>query len=124
MWFACGQEQMIDESSLIAQEAARQGVSVQWTEYVEMPHLFAFRFPGFPQSSHVFKSWTDFIKACVSRNVIKSRAVKVPVTDLREEELRLDQLLSISQDTLRTLMRQKQLERKAYTGKKVIKSIL
>ncbi|PVH91938.1 alpha/beta-hydrolase [Periconia macrospinosa] len=121
MWFACGQEQMVDDSSFIAQEAARQGVSVQWTEYAGMPHLFAFRFPMFPQSMHVFKSWADFIRVCVARQKTENRAIKVRL-DLDEEELQVDQILSVTRDEMELRMRQKQSQRKIYTGKMSVQS--
>jgi hypothetical protein len=124
MWFACGQEQMVDDSSLIARKAAEQGVRVQWTEYIDMPHLFAFKFPKFPQSMHVFKSWTDFMQACVSGKLVEVRALRVHSTDLEEEELQVDQLLDVPDVELQTLMKQKQSERKVYTGKRAPNSNL
>ena len=65
MWLAYGTERLIDDGKLIAQRAADSGVTVQFSEYEGLPHIFAFVFRELPQSAHLFKSWAAFCSACV-----------------------------------------------------------
>ena len=116
---------MRDDSAMVAQLAARQGVAVQWTEYLGMPHLFAFKFPGFPQSMHAFHSWSSFVKDCVfERENVESWALRVRAEDMEEGRLNVKSLLNIDGEELERLMRARQKERRIWIGTKAAKSLL
>ena len=67
MWFACGEESVIDGCKVIANQAAEQGVAVLWEEFEGMPHIFPL-LPGLgqlPQVKRCLKDWGEFCRRCV-----------------------------------------------------------
>lgn len=84
MWLAAGEEQLADDTRIIAQEAARQGVLVQWSEYGPLPHIFPLKFPRFPQSMHLFQSWVKFCRQSVLEpKALREYAVKFETVELK-----------------------------------------
>ena len=95
MWFAVGEEQLIDSSKAVARRAARDGVSVTWIQFEAMPHCFA-TLPGLNRSRQadiLFEKLGRFCRECVEgeeelgQNV---RAVTVSFKDAEELPLELD----------------------------------
>ncbi|KAL9130349.1 MAG: hypothetical protein Q9217_001451 [Psora testacea] len=66
MWIACGEESVRDANMVIARQAATQGVSVWWEEYVGMPHIFPLLpgLEGTPQARRCLEGWAQFVEAC------------------------------------------------------------
>ncbi|MCJ1360309.1 MAG: hypothetical protein MMC33_010314 [Icmadophila ericetorum] len=66
MWLACGEERMADSSKVIAQRAAKQGVTVVWEQYEAMPHCFPLIpvLNELPQGKRCFRGWAEFMKIC------------------------------------------------------------
>ena len=57
MWFAMGCEELgFDGNRVVASQAAKSGVRVQWNEYEGMCHEFMMVMAKLPQSGHAFKS--------------------------------------------------------------------
>ncbi|MCJ1469429.1 hypothetical protein MMC07_008062 [Pseudocyphellaria aurata] len=65
LWFAYGQETLLDEGRAVATRAARQGVSVVWDEWEAMPHGFAQLLPHLPASGKLNARWMDFCEQVV-----------------------------------------------------------
>ena len=67
MWFAVGEEQLIDSSKAVARRAAGDGVRVTWTQFEAMPHCFA-TLPGLNRSKQaeiLFGKLAGFCRECV-----------------------------------------------------------
>ncbi len=95
MWFAVGEEQLIDSSKAVARRAAQDGVSVTWTQFEAMPHCFA-TLPGLNRSKQAkmcFDQWARFCRTSgeaigeVRQNV---KAVKIGFKDAEAQPLELD----------------------------------
>jgi len=83
LFFAYGQERMLDEGSFMAKQAFRAGTSVQFHQYNALPHIFAF-FAEIPQATHLFTQWAKFCRECVEdpKAITSSRYyVYEPITD-------------------------------------------
>ena len=95
MWFAVGEEQLIDSSKAVACRAARDGVSVSWTQFKAMRHCFA-TLPGLNRSKQaglLFEKLAGFCRECVEVNEElehKVRAVTISFKDAAESPLELD----------------------------------
>ncbi|PQE23645.1 hypothetical protein CJF31_00006302 [Rutstroemia sp. NJR-2017a BVV2] len=80
MWFALGsRERGIDGNRVVASQAARYGVNVQWVEYENMPHEFMVILGALPQSKHYFEKWSNVCKEFVemtAQNLTKFAAEK------------------------------------------------
>lgn len=64
LFFAYGQERLIDEGKFMAKQASRAGAKVQFHQYNALPHIFAY-FCDIPQTTHLFSSWANFCRTCV-----------------------------------------------------------
>ncbi|KAF5877910.1 putative lipase esterase protein [Botrytis fragariae] len=64
MFFAYGQERMLDEGRFMAKQAFKAGASVQLHQYNALPHIFAF-IAQIPQTAHLFTQWAQFCRMCV-----------------------------------------------------------
>ncbi|EMR86267.1 putative lipase esterase protein [Botrytis cinerea BcDW1] len=64
MFFAYGQERMLDEGRFMAKQAFKAGASIQFHQYNALPHIFAF-IAQIPQSAHLFTQWAQFCRKCV-----------------------------------------------------------
>ena len=60
LWFAYGQEMLVDEGKSIASLAAKQGVKVVWEQYEAMPHCFSMIFEQLEGARRCFKNWASF----------------------------------------------------------------
>ncbi|TGO49411.1 hypothetical protein BOTNAR_0432g00020 [Botryotinia narcissicola] len=74
LFFAYGQERMIDEGRFMSKQAFKAGASVQFHQYNALPHIFAF-IAQLPQTAHLFTQWAQFCRMCVEepQNVDSSR---------------------------------------------------
>ncbi|KAJ8070670.1 hypothetical protein OCU04_001041 [Sclerotinia nivalis] len=83
IFFAYGQERMLDEGRFMAKQAFKAGALVQFHQYNALPHIFAF-FAEIPQTAHLFTQWAKFCRACVEepQAISSSRyCVYEPVAD-------------------------------------------
>lgn len=64
MFFAYGQERMIDEGRFMAKQASRSGALIHFHQYNALPHIFA-TFMNIPQTIHLLTGWANFCRACV-----------------------------------------------------------
>lgn len=72
LWIAVGSgERLIDGAKAVAQNAASQGVTVAWTEYEEMSHLWPLLFRTWPQSQLCLQSWAHSCKAPVGGTLVE-----------------------------------------------------
>lgn len=71
IWFACGQEHVLDSNRVIARRASKQGVKVMWEEYKRMPHVFPQlpRMEATPQAVKCLTGWSDFIIQCTESRI-------------------------------------------------------
>ncbi|KAF7906835.1 hypothetical protein EAF00_001113 [Botryotinia globosa] len=74
MFFAYGQERMLDEGRFMAKQAFKAGASVQLHQYNALPHIFAF-IAQIPQTAHPFTQWAQLCRMCVEepQNIDSSR---------------------------------------------------
>ena len=95
MWFAVGEEQLIDSSKAVARRAARDGVNVTWMQFEAMPHCFS-TLPGLNRSKQAemcFERWGEFCRNCLEANEKMEqnvKAVTITFKDAEEGPLELD----------------------------------
>lgn len=118
LWFASGQEQILDSVRVVTQVAAEQGVPVVLKEYEALLHCFPIVFRDSAQAAKVWEEWADVCKALVSGEQLQSRAARVRVRGLKEQEVPFDQLTSLTLEDVRILMRQATRRLPIYRGKK------
>ena len=95
MWFAVSEEQLIDSSKAVARRAARNGVSVSWTQFEAMPHCFATltELNRSKQAGLLFEKLARFCRECLEVNEQieqNARAVTISFKDAAESPLELD----------------------------------
>ena len=116
MWFASGQEQIVDGVKLIAQTAFSQGVTTVLQEYGAMPHIFMWRFAESPQARKCWTDWANACKALAEGRIIHSSAVFVEPNGLAPRELDPAHLTSLSTDTALDLMKMASRKFKVFDG--------
>ncbi|KAI4137609.1 MAG: hypothetical protein LQ341_005071 [Variospora aurantia] len=131
MWFAVGDEQIVDGSWAVARRAALQGVQVDWVRFQAMPHCFA-TLPGLDtawQAKACMQKWAAFCRACVEpqdRGRPRVKAIRVDFSSGREMEVELEDESALPLDEVerRVLTMIDQVEdafRAAWEGKFVSK---
>lgn len=88
MWFAVGEEQLIDSSKAVARRAVRDGVDITWTQFEAMPHCFA-TLPGLNRSKQAkicFEQWGKFCRDCVEGTGVVGRNVRSVAVKFRDAE--------------------------------------
>lgn len=118
MFFASGQEMIVDAVKVIAQTAFNQGTTVVFQEYEAMPHIFMWTCAGSPQSEKCWKDWADFCKAIHRGKTVASRAVLVEPEGLHERELELSKLTPLTVEDARRMMKEAVKGVKSFTGPK------
>ena len=108
IWFACGEESVLDSCKVVASQAARQGVIVVWEQYMEMPHIFPI-LPGLSQLTQVkrcLEEWGRFCRVCVEhpKQMSESRAVCVRIDNVIGH-VNFRDLLIMDQDEVRARMK-------------------
>ena len=120
MWFACGQEQTVDSAKVVAQTAARQGVSVVFKEYEAMPHCFHIFFPNSPQAQKLWKEGSQALIEISHCKNLENVALRVKCNqELSEEKLgNLEHLLDLDIDDVRDVMQRTAASYWVFTGQK------
>ncbi|MCJ1405444.1 hypothetical protein MMC11_008672 [Xylographa trunciseda] len=132
MWFAGGQERFADSAKVVAEQAARQGVSVRYEEYEAMPHDFPIMMLNWPwantgdwpQSRKCLRNW---VKACTSfgqGQKLQDVGAVLYTTDGEDRLLEVEELTGLTFAEVQRLIREKQAEWKAWTPQLASKSIL
>nr|POF13357.1 esterase [Quercus suber] len=119
LWFAYGEERCIDGGKLIASTASRQGVGVQFAEYMGMPHLFGTVLPHFKQSQSCMSEWAAACRAMVDGNQFTSQAKRISSNkepgDL-ESQIDLETLPTFTRDQAMIMIRSATNARELYDG--------
>ena len=121
LWIAMGGgEQQSDAAKAVAMTAMHDGCIVQWIEFANMPHEWAFFCKDWWQSQKTIELWaqacTDFVKRA------KDLKTKGCVWDIYRKEQAIDikKLSSLTRDQVVGHMQQKANRLKPWTGKKKI----
>ncbi|KAF7935494.1 hypothetical protein EAE99_002474 [Botrytis elliptica] len=112
LWFASGQEQIVDGSRLLAQTAFSQGVPVVLQEYEGMPHTFFWVFGKAPQTRKILGDWAGAIVAFGEGKKSVSKAEFIHAKGLKTEELNLKNLVSFGVAEASELLWKKTLDYK------------
>ena len=118
LWFASGQEQIVDGAKVIAQTAFGQGVTVVFQEYEAMPHIFMWRFVDSPQAQKCWIGWADACKRLGEGKSIISRGILVEMKGLRVKEVDLTRLTPLTADDAGAIMKGAAHKYKIFTGRK------
>jgi acetyl esterase/lipase len=118
MFFASGQEMILDAVKVIAQTTFNQGTSVIFEEYEAMPHIFLWSCAGSPQSEKCWNDWANFCKAIQQGKVVASRAVLVEPKGLREVELDVGKLTPLTVSDACGMIREAANNTRGFTGQK------
>ncbi|TGO42799.1 hypothetical protein BHYA_0005g00640 [Botrytis hyacinthi] len=112
LWFASGQEQIVDGSRLVAQTAFSQGVPVVLQEYEGMPHTFFWVFSKAPQTRKILADWAEVIVGFAEGKKLVSNAEFIHAKGLKTEELNLKNLVSFGVAEASELLWKKTLDYK------------
>lgn len=104
LWFASGQEQIVDASRLVIQTAHRQGVAVTLQEYEGMPHTFFWLFGQAPQTKKVLEDWSMAIRNFAKGSIPASRAEMIRIKGLVVTSMQLTELVTFTVAQGRELM--------------------
>ena len=118
MWFAYGEEQLVDDGRCIAQRLLANGHQrVHFLEYEGLPHIWAFLLPEFPQTQRVFRKWAAFMEMCVGHDDgVKTSMVRYLGTDCVECPRSGEVLFPYSHEEVLSMMRKKRDERRPWVG--------
>ena len=119
MWFACSSEERgLDGNKVVASQAARSGVPVQWTEYEGMPHEFAILMGYLPQAKHCFSAWATACQELgAGRGLVpKSTLLKMPACEVVDCGNPVN-LAPLPFEAVRSRMREFNRRRRIWTGK-------
>lgn len=114
LWFACGEESVVDGSMVIASRAAEQGVAVVWEEYEGMPHIFPL-LPGLgplPQVKRCLEDWGDFCCRCVAQpeSLGSSRGVRIGYNAKDESPVNFRTSCSLDFEEVKARMRKSMVD--------------
>ena len=118
IFFASGQEMIVDAVKVIAQTAFNQGTTVVFQEYEAMPHIFLWTCAGSPQSEKCWNDWTNFCKAIRQGKTVACRAVLVEPKGLHERELDISRLTPLTADEACSMIREAVKGMRSFTGSK------
>ncbi|KAL9605966.1 MAG: hypothetical protein Q9179_000857 [Wetmoreana sp. 5 TL-2023] len=116
LWFALGEERMIDAAKVVAQNADQQGVVVQWLEFEAMPHNWPMLFPKFWQSARCMQEWASACSSFAQGNKLQSRAGRVRL-DGQSELQGIRTLIRLSMAEVVDCMGSKQASLEPWTGR-------
>ena len=106
MWLCTGEEMLTDEDKLVAARAATQGVKVAFEQYEAMPHCFAMLLPMLPASERCLRSWSEFCRRCVEEPAaLETKGRFTYAKTLKEDDLEVEQMVSITVEDAKGLMR-------------------
>ena len=118
LWLALGDERMIDAAKVLAQNAAQQGVTVQWLEFEAMPHNWPMLFPMFWQTGRCMQEWASACSDFVCGKEIRSRGARVH-TEGSSEHQDVGCLTRLDLSEVASLMRAKQASLRPWTGRRM-----
>ena len=116
MFFASGQEMIVDGVKVIAQTAFSQGTTVVFQEYEAMPHIFLWSCAGSPQSRKCWHDWAGFCKAIEQGRTVASRAVLVKPKGLHEVGLNINKLTPLTVNDAYRMMREAAKKIRSFSG--------
>ena len=105
MWICSGEEVLADSMMLIAQTAARQGVSVDFAQYDGMPHVFPWLMGELPQATHAYDNWAAACTTFVRGRQASGKAAVFSFGDLKPHELDVRNLVSLTHDEAFKMMK-------------------
>lgn len=103
---------------MLAAQAARDGVCVQFEEYVGLPHIFPMMLPKLPQAERCLRNWAgaclDFVRR--REGVVEGKGVVVHMPGDREEAVDVRDIAPVSREEMLALVERAARERKPWTG--------
>ena len=118
MWICSGEETLEDSMMLIAQTAARQGVSVEFAQYEGMPHVFPWSMGKLPQATHAYDNWAAACTAILRGRQINSKATVFRLGDLKSHHLDVQNLINLTHEEAFEMMKlgRARKTKNVYTG--------
>ncbi|KAL8953524.1 MAG: hypothetical protein Q9222_000626 [Ikaeria aurantiellina] len=107
IWFALGEERMVDGAKTIVQRAAAQGVDVHLEMYEAMPHNWPMLFPTWWQSKLCMQRWAIACESYLEREAASSSAESIGV-DKEVTRHDVGELTSFTPEEALSRMRAKQ----------------
>ena len=124
MFICCGEERAADSNIIIAIRAKSQGVSVLFTQFEAMPHLFMLFLANFPQAESCYRAWAEFCKRSIERpQSQRSEETVIEVETLDERHIDLNSF-SLSYDSALTRMKAAKDTGRVWRGPKRSTSVL
>lgn len=118
LWICSGEEVLADSMMLIAQTAARQGVSVEFVQYEGMPHVLPLSMGKLPQAAHSYDNWAAACTVIVNGGQASGKGTAFGLGDLKPRDLDVRNLVSLTHDEAYELMKKGRTRkmRDSYTG--------
>ena len=108
MWLACGEERCADGVKLVAQQAARDDVTVILEVFEAMPHAWTIYLPKTPHGKKAYEEWGRACKQMTSGPRLTTKAVTVSFEDLTSREIDPKHVINISQgDAMRMIVQER-----------------
>lgn len=117
-------ERNADSTKVVAQSAAKQGVTVIWDEYEFLPHTWPLVLKTYPHTSRCYQSWAEACSRFVSGEIISTTGRFTQWENLKTRKVDVENLTSFTTGEVERLMRSKQRLVKPWTGERVIKPTL
>ena len=77
VWIAYGEERCLDSGKIVATRMLQSGVSVLWSEYRSMPHIFPVVMKSTTQAKLCMRDWADACLALAKGNKVESAGVMI-----------------------------------------------
>ena len=119
-----GGERPIDSVRVVAQLAARQGVSIVWDEYELMPHNWPMFLTKYPQTEHCYKSWAKACLGFFQGNPVVTVGKVITFERLEIRDLDVENLTPLTPGTVNELMSARLQTLEPWTGRQAAKSRL
>lgn len=118
MWIATGEERCADGAKVVAVQSARDGVSVHFSEYLGMPHIFPVMLNRLLQSRRCYEEWAssclDFFQR--GSRATSSSCVLIPMPGKGKQSIPFEDLYPLDLKEVRRLVKEGAKRRKLYTG--------
>ena len=124
VWFASGQEQIVDGVKVLAKKLSGQGVAVFFQEYELMPHCFMWALSNSPQYRKIWGDWSGACKMLLRGEKFTTGAELVQAKGLESVRVEIENLTTLTSDEARELIVKAAKTFSDFTGQKAVSTKL
>ena len=117
MWIAIGGgDRLIDSVRFVAQNAAREGVTVIWEEYEAMPHIWPLVLTAWPQVRRCWENWAHVCSSFAKGAPATTSGNRIQVEGLQSQQVDVFTLTDMNMEDVLGYIRNYQKNVKPFTG--------